>query len=40
MWTCPALSVPIGDLAIQWHEGYQRVGGLHPMGGQAGGLTP
>jgi hypothetical protein len=36
-----ALSVLVGgDLANQWHEGYLRVGGLHRMGGQAGGLTP
>ncbi len=40
VWTALALSVLVGDLVNQWHEGYQRVGGLHRMGGQAGSLTP
>ncbi len=39
-WATLALSLPVGDLANQWYEGYQHTGGLHRMGGQAGGLTP
>ncbi len=40
VWATLALSVLVGDLTNQWHEGYQRAGGSHRMGSQARTLTP